>query len=410
MNTLYILGAGASRGHGARKYPKPPTVHEFFHRRFMSKLQNKYSSLFKSLNNTLERSEISLDNVNIEQLFSVVEPIWELSLVKKKIKSYSEGPPHATDFITPLDMLHSWVVDVIHLSTGWLRQRSCPLHQELACQAVARNETIISFNYDLIMDFALLRTKEWSVKSGYGWNSHGKTLSFSSNTDYESTSSDIETCLILKPHGSINFFKSTRGKERANGRGGKYFSYGKEPEENVLFEDHLESDCIEIRDPNTTMMRQKDKSTFGSPPFVGPTLYDSYANLDPITKQILYKIIKANHDLSGFGQLPCLVMPTPFKSIMAMRFAELNIIWNLVSQAVKRATKIISIGFTFCDPHFNAILADSTRSSLRPKQLVVVSPRKSTINDITKRIKATGLKVEPFCGTFADFIRSNLSK
>lgn len=408
--TLYILGAGASRGHGVNRYPKPPTVREFFHRRFMSKMQKKYPYLLKSLRKVLERSEMELDSVNVEELFSMIEPIWELGVIKKQINSLSDKLPTAEDFVTPLDMLRSWVVDVIHLSTGWLRQVDCPYHQALAKRAISRNESIITFNYDLVMDFALLRTGEWSTKSGYGWNSHGKSITFKDNTGFESTLSEAESCLLLKPHGSLNFFRSTRFNEKMKGREGMSFGLMGKSKDDEEYSNYQKTDCIEIRNPRTVMVAKRSKNSIGSPPFVGPSLYDMYAKAKDDAKPLFYLMLKPGHDLSDSAQLPYLVMPTPFKSLAAMKFAELNLVWQLVAQLVERATKIVTIGFTFYDPHFNAILAKTTSASEHPKQMIVVSPRLSTITDIKNRLKATNLVVKPFQGTFADYFGSTLSK
>ena len=404
MKTLYILGAGASRGHGVARYPKPPTVREFFHDRFMSKLGNKYGHLLPTLHQALEHSGTSLASVNVEELFSMVEPVWELGVLGKEIKSVDDEMPTADDFVNPLDMLRSWVVDVIHLSTGWLRQTTCPYHQELARRAVAHNDTIITFNYDLIMDLALQNTGSWSVKTGYGWNSHGKELWFGSNHGYESTPTDTESCLLLKPHGSINFFRSSRFNEWMKGREGiKYQPIGEEKKEKEEYSNYQKTDCIEIRAPKEVMRVSRTKSKRGSPPFSGPSLYDIYQKSKQEAKPYLWYMVRPGHDLVDSTHLPYLVMPTPFKSLSAMRFAELNLVWQLLSRAVENAERIVSIGFTFYDQHFNAILASATMKSKRAKQLIVVSPRASTINGIAERLKIAAVHVEPFCGTFADY-------
>ncbi len=394
MKTLYVLGAGASRGHGVNKYPKPPTVWEFFHHRFISKLREEYGPLWDVLYSSIEHTRIALSSVNIEQLFAVIEPIWELS-VTPNLSIDSEKKWEFTDLLSPLDILRSWVVDVIHVSTRWIRIQDCPLHSILAERAVQRNESIISFNYDLIMDVALARTEKWHIGNGYGWHSNYYVAELLSGAEFSST-------LLLKPHGSLNWFAWPPRIDDP---------YGKE--------DVNDKECqiryLDVRAPVPEMILFKQETPCSSPPFVAPKLtklVTQLSNLSAEKRKQMEGFIRESgvhypKKIAFARDLPYLVMPTPYKSISTMRYGELKLVWQAIPKAVKSANRAVSIGFTFCDPHFNSILMEATKSFKRPLPLVIVDPSSTAIEGIKERLQGINVVIKPFCGSFQDYVKTH---
>jgi len=79
----------------------------------------------------------------------------------------------------------------------------CLNHFKLAQHCIKTKSNIISFNWDTLMDDALFVTKQWHYFNGYGINF------LKSYFDGKEVTTHIEKskCLLLKPHGSMNWFK-----------------------------------------------------------------------------------------------------------------------------------------------------------------------------------------------------------
>lgn len=76
-------------------------------------------------------------------------------------------------------------------------------HMKLATHCVTNNIPIISFNWDSLMDDALFVTQKWNYATGYGVSFKWMYL----DGKQERFSSIPSMCVLLKPHGSMNWFK-----------------------------------------------------------------------------------------------------------------------------------------------------------------------------------------------------------
>ena len=93
-----------------------------------------------------------------------------------------------------------------------------------------------------------------------------------------------------------------------------------------------------------------------------------------------------------------------------MRFGELNLVWKQVYKSIEEASRIVAVGFSFCDPHFNAVLAKAIGIAKAPKPVVVVNPQPNALEEIQERLRAHGLETIPFSGTLSDFVGCSLNK
>lgn len=397
MKTLYILGAGASHGHGVRRSPKPPTTREFFDDRFISKLGEEYGSLLLKLVETIEGYGIPVRSGNIEKMFSMIEPVWELGNAPNRAKDFVELWLDVNT-LSPLDTLRSWIVDVIHVSTTWLRSQDCPFHRSLAEHLIARGESVISFNYDLIMDVALARTGKWNIGNGYGWNSNYVLTLLESGRDFGET-------LLLKPHGSLNWFAWPPRVDDSD---------------TLVRENHLDEEVqidrhyLNVRAPIPSMIEFRDEVRGESPPLVAPKLHE-------LMKRVQELPIEKREELAGFvkgaglrypkwqtfrSDLPYLVMPTPYKSIRAMSLGELQHVWQAILGAIRSAERIVSIGFSFGDPHFNSVLSEGRKTGKRIP-LIVVDPIPEALTYSKNQLLQVNVTCEPYCGTLADYCRDS---
>jgi hypothetical protein len=111
---VLILGAGASYGHGHKTEPRPPLA-------------------------------------DIEHVFGQIESTWRLGVYQKEdTDELTRRFGSAFSWITPVEMLQSYMVDMLLTSTGWLASNTCPYHDFLAHNWFAAGDVVLSFNYDLI--------------------------------------------------------------------------------------------------------------------------------------------------------------------------------------------------------------------------------------------------------------------
>lgn len=89
-----------------------------------------------------------------------------------------------------------------------LTMQDCCFHEKLL-KTVARRDTIISFNYDCLIDHTLRQhgSDKWNARYGYGFNlgSHGTKLKGDANWQPERPAPRASTIKLLKLHGSLHF-------------------------------------------------------------------------------------------------------------------------------------------------------------------------------------------------------------
>jgi len=182
---VFILGAGFSKGYNSKKVPLD---NEFL------KIAKKYAILkpddeHKDLIEFVYKYFGDYDKLSIEKLASF--------LTTDLIPDISQKYEYR-------DRLYKQMVDII---TNVLdrsyddpeRPEIRDLYQKFAHILAKKNECIISFNYDLILDNLLRNTGKWSESRGYGFKMKGydSLESFDQNPRSKTT--------YLKLHGSLNW-------------------------------------------------------------------------------------------------------------------------------------------------------------------------------------------------------------
>lgn len=193
--TLVILGAGASRGASfvnASKGPKPPLDIDFF-------LQLQRLSLNQETKNLLKfiREEFgSNTGPNMEEFFSQADYTDKFHQILSvdsgpKIKRYSNALGW---FYKSLPMLFKNAIG----------EEECTYHSCLA-KMLGRDDVMMSFNYDCLIDKALITAgRSWDPsKKGYGFD-------IAEGTEYWKKhegkgAAPKKSITLLKPHGSFNW-------------------------------------------------------------------------------------------------------------------------------------------------------------------------------------------------------------
>lgn len=194
MSTVYILGAGASAGFD-RSYTglHCPSAKNFF-----------------TVADHLLRSDPGCEPDHYGSLALFLRKYYRLSptdlepagLDMQDVLTFLDLEIEYSDSSGEIDLLRearNQFMDLLSITFGKvLDGPPCPYHGALA-SSLDRGDTVISFNYDLLMDSALyLNCPCWNPGTGYGINA----LAAGDDNSRPSPGSGV---LLLKPHGSFNW-------------------------------------------------------------------------------------------------------------------------------------------------------------------------------------------------------------
>lgn len=195
MSTVYILGAGASAGFDRSSTGmRCPSAKNFFTvadqvlKSDPRETIDNYGSLIFFLKKYLNLSPADLENAGLDM--QDVLTFLDLEM------EYSDSPEE----MDQLQRARNEFMDLLSVTFGKvLDGPPCPYHGALA-SSLGENDTVISFNYDLLMDIALyLNSPHWDPISGYGL----KAVPACRDTSLPAFCGS--KVLLLKPHGSFNW-------------------------------------------------------------------------------------------------------------------------------------------------------------------------------------------------------------
>ena len=370
---VLILGAGASFGHGVPGVANPPLVDGFLEQALLPILKKDYEPLFKYILD-LSICDLSVDQLhsaNIEKLFANIEPLWRLNVFGDDQTEVVNRYGECFKYVTPLDMLHSLIVDVISLSTEWLIERECPFHQTLVDRWLKPGDVVISLNYDLIMDKSLKRTSFWRESTGYGWMVTDKA-------EQGYIESDIH---LFKLHGSLNWHRK---------KSKKYI-----PDVNEAFSKSEEHETISVSNVSDITQQQEGTLWKKIPPKIGPGLVVPPFKPKGSLGNLFYSMaVDSTYPLIENELLPLMVMPTPYKPFAEMMYGELKIVWQKARRAIQDAQELWICGYSLKDPHLNQLIAESCRGRQIPLGLFIVDKKSETTTNAKKIFKAVPVKPE----------------
>jgi hypothetical protein len=220
MNKCYILGAGFSRAMAnlpimkdlTKKFWEIKNQEERQNHRNRVLWGNRISEYFDYLENEFFRKPCidsekgeHYENCNFRENLESIVSFIDLNLsgeinariIDKNGKKSSFSKPSLFGNYTDLDELSSCIRTYIYLSLIDATVDSNLMNSFL--QHLSDHDTIVSFNYDLIMDYALYELGIWHPKDGYGINfKQFPQLSF----DFKNRKSQVH---IYKLHGSLNW-------------------------------------------------------------------------------------------------------------------------------------------------------------------------------------------------------------
>ena len=393
MKRLSIFGAGASSGHGTDK-SRPPMAHAFFTCSSSEAVKKEYTALLRYLDDYSRGKLASRSSLDIEELYGIIEGFWALCHFNwdERLEKFGK------EFVlaSPPQMLRSYITDLVFESTTWLAKHTCPYHDILCTQCLNPGDTVISFNYDLMIDVSIKKNFKWNEYNGYGFREQELMRDVE-----EVHESDI---LLLKPHGSLNWFRSFVYRRALLDRDNPNPDLEKEDRIRVL---PLE-EALRGHSPHASTDGAILKTAIRA-----SEMYDLVLpadKTDPTDRFLKMSLLAGTNDREDFalanGHIPMLVMPNRYKSFPEMSFGELGQIWRKTYEEIGAADEIIAVGYSFRDLHFNQLLYEALRSRKKPAPMTVVSKSNRDIDLIQSQVEWINVKIRPVVGGFAAFAES----
>lgn len=154
----------------------------------------------------LNKKELS-QKVNIEELYIDIESAID------KLEAERGGDPHDLSLLQDqefidLFVLHNDVKSYIFDTLSFIGYYCISkFHNVFAEHIVNTSTNVISFNWDTLLDEAMFNTKRWGYGTGYGFEF--EKVIYKTGNDSEMATIPESNNMILKPHGSINWYSDT---------------------------------------------------------------------------------------------------------------------------------------------------------------------------------------------------------
>ncbi len=393
MAKVLILGAGASHGHGVEGVTRPPLAGGFFSDSQFKELLSDYQPLFDYLQ---DWKGIDLSNnteADVESIFERVEPTWSLGIYEGDAwQQLARRFGTNLAWVNPVVMLRSYIIDLLLVSSHWLLDSTCPYHDFLATQWLRPGDTVISFNYDLIMDCSLSKRGDWSLESGYGTYLQPQWLPGHSEED-ESIDSPVK---LLKLHGSLNWYRFELEQSA--------------PNESTIQKGLVVNNVI--REILVVKLQKALNGMFDHRPDLFPpkwglriaeSVISELSNLPPDKPNHFGEYIRQIDPYKN-GLLPLMIMPSPNKSYDELKFGALKRIWRRAWDAIEGCDEVFTCGFSFRDQHFVEMMQECSLVRKKPIILKVITKDSKDILHINAKLSKAKIEVIYYMnGWLSDF-------
>jgi len=201
---VIIIGAGASRGAISALRPgniKPPLNRDYFE--ILNRLikvqggtnRNSFERLKSFINETFL---VSQQSPTMEDVFNVLFMSKDFPEVFRK----KRGRVRKTGYRVEIsDYISLFIKLFIYIQSNHYKGRRVNHYEKLVSQ-LSGKDTLISLNYDTLLDVALCE-QGWQPELGYGFNA-GNKIEYENIRKNRSVS--LDHVRLIKPHGSLNWF------------------------------------------------------------------------------------------------------------------------------------------------------------------------------------------------------------
>jgi len=147
----------------------------------------------------LQKEEIS-KKVNIEKLYIFLEE--KILEEKENGKNLFQNKSHLKLYLAKSDL-----IEYIHKSLSFISYYCNSNNYKFLSEYITRNGgNIISFNWDILFEEAMIATGKWTPKDGYGINFNDIIYKNEKDKRKGILSEINSNNFMLKPHGSINWY------------------------------------------------------------------------------------------------------------------------------------------------------------------------------------------------------------
>ncbi len=397
---VFILGAGSSFGSTLRS--RPPIMRDFI-RVGKNVAEYDYSPLWDLLNKIgFSKEMLDKGTPNLEELYGILE-VMSSGLWHRYQKAFVQEYGEAFWKVPPVYFLQSFIIDVLRKPSSRALINTCKRH-DFIVKMMSKGDSIISFNYDLIIDSSLFNSGLWGEIGGYGrfnWDMAFEELDYPNAKTITSSKYNL-----FKPHGSLNWSINSETNT---------------PQTIPSLGFNNNNDSLKIYEPT---LRQKLTGKQGDS--IKKTI--KIRQLNKIKKigvgtkgmaiktYLFYEDLKRTvpeEDVSGFEgpQKPSESLSLYIAPPTLNKFGEKDLpedmieIWINMRVALSKAKKIICIGYSFpdTDVEFNTLFRIATHNNPNPDlQIEIVNPDNSVVEKIKNLIP--NRKVTKVSNTLKDYV------
>jgi len=213
---VLLFGAGATRGGFPESLPPPPLDTDFFDiagqisgrgtRRLARKVARDVFALYGRVS-----------GIGLEQYYRDIETRWELGTFatsQNRPKDWEARKKELEELVRRV-LIHT----TTDLDDGPAKPRTSPVHQALL-RNVRAGDTLITFNYDTVVEESMPNDVHWTPRDGYGVDASGITHNWAKSWlgDHKLDSTARSKVELLKLHGSVNWVLYRTGKVRLKPR------------------------------------------------------------------------------------------------------------------------------------------------------------------------------------------------
>jgi hypothetical protein len=376
--TVLILGAGASFG---SKIKNPPPVMKDFIKIGLELVKHDYTRLWEFLDNIgYPLDDLKKGKPNIEVLYSILQTVSSSLWYTNKRELFSDIGDGFWKTL-PDEFLESFIIEVANYSSVHALNEPCEYHDKLVNNLID-GDTIISFNYDILVDVSLHESGTWFESGGYGFPD-----GFLLEDDEPYSFDAISQVTLLKPHGSLNWILGYPPETPNSSSDFRKEIFGRRAEK---------SPTIQIKPIETCKEEQRA--------FYGPLM----ASFVPFAEETDLTLVN-NIDL--FGGMwkdrydrAYLIPPGANKFGDPSIPPEIISTWAYMRKALMKARKIVCIGYSFPlnDYDFSTLFRISTARNKNLQSIQVIDPDPS----IQGKIKGLSPKanVEHVCNTLKEYV------
>ena len=207
-NTVWVLGAGAS---AEPRFASAPRVRFPGLRDFMAAaapaVVERYAPLWGWLDTALGISLADLrkqpPSFDIEELASILKTTGEMRW-HTDAEQVERDFGHALGIQRPDTLIAAFIADALVPFHEPLRQGDRSQTYDALCRAVDPSDTIVTFNYDLLLEPSLHAHNDWSEANGYSTLHPHHFFEAGIDTAHDATTTPGKPKL-LKLHGSLNW-------------------------------------------------------------------------------------------------------------------------------------------------------------------------------------------------------------